>query len=129
MIIPGVSVCSLGEARGHNLKVDETLLSQLASEIQRKIRVPVKLNHRGGLDTGTLVEMAKEDPTLIARGIGGALMAMIIVMVAWMIWWPVGTWRAATAYTGFAGWAALAKIMLVIQVWAGLLAIWRVVGK
>src|SRR5437762_1289256 len=51
MILPSVSICSLGEARGHNLKVDETLLSQLASEIQRRIRVPVKLNHRGGLDT------------------------------------------------------------------------------
>src|SRR4051794_13048328 len=51
MIVPGVSVCSLGEAKGHNLKVDETLLSQLATEIQRKGRVAVKLNHRGGLDT------------------------------------------------------------------------------
>jgi hypothetical protein len=78
---------------------------------------------------GTLVEMAKQDPTLIARGLGGALMAMIIVEVAWAIWWTVGTWRAATAYTGFAGWAALAKIMLVFGVVVVLGAIWGAVAK
>jgi hypothetical protein len=76
------------------------------------------------LTIGTLVDLAKQDPTLIARGLGGAVMAMFIVTVAWMIWWTVGTGRAANAYTGFAGWAVLAKIMLVIQVWVGLLGIW-----
>ncbi len=81
------------------------------------------------LTMGTLVELAKEDPTLIARGLGGALMAMIIVMVAWMIWWTVGTWRAANAYTGFAGWAALVRILLVIGVVAVLVAILGAVGK
>ena len=51
MLIPGVSICSLGTARGHDLQVDGVLLSQLQSEIERKKLVPVKLNHRGGLET------------------------------------------------------------------------------
>jgi hypothetical protein len=51
MIIPGVSICSIGLARGHDLLCDATLLSQLQQEINRKGHVPVKLNHRGGLDS------------------------------------------------------------------------------
>src|SRR5438128_724374 len=51
MIISGVSICSLGECKGHDLQADPTLLSQLAAEITRKGRIPVKLNHRGGLDS------------------------------------------------------------------------------
>jgi hypothetical protein len=51
MMIPGVSICSIGQARGHGLEIDPTLLSQLQSEIARRGRVPCKLNHRGGLET------------------------------------------------------------------------------
>ncbi|MEY2487382.1 MAG: hypothetical protein QOH39_3030 [Verrucomicrobiota bacterium] len=51
MIIPGVSICQVGEARGHGLVVDQILLGQLANEIAHRGKVPVKLNHRGGLDT------------------------------------------------------------------------------
>lgn len=49
MLIPGVSICSLGAAKGHDLLVDETLLHQLATEIQKKGRVICKMGHRTGL--------------------------------------------------------------------------------
>ncbi len=51
MLIPGVSILTCGEALGHSLTVDDTLLSQLQAEINRRKRIQVKLNHRGGLDT------------------------------------------------------------------------------
>lgn len=51
MIIPGVSVCCLGRAKGHDLTVDETLLTQLQSELRRRGRTPVKLSHGGKLES------------------------------------------------------------------------------
>lgn len=49
-VIRGVSVISTGQARGHELTVDETTLRQVVSHASRRGKVPVKLNHGSGVD-------------------------------------------------------------------------------
>ncbi len=51
MNVAGVSILTCGTARGHDLVVDHKLLTQMRGQILAKRRIPVKLDHRGGLST------------------------------------------------------------------------------
>ncbi len=53
------------------------------------------------------------DNTALVVGIGGIL--LMVLSVIYLVMWSVGTWRAATKYTGRPIWAILAKIMIVLS--------------
>ena len=47
-VVRGVSVVTLGDARGHDLEVDKTTLEQMLRCAKAKIQVPVKVDHKSG---------------------------------------------------------------------------------
>ncbi|MBV5332143.1 hypothetical protein JZU54_00840, partial [bacterium] len=49
-VIYGVSVMTEGEARGQEIEVDSTTLSQVRAAAERMGTVPVKWNHKSGAD-------------------------------------------------------------------------------
>ena len=67
-VVRGVSLITMGSARGHNLEVDEKTLTQLKESLENTPPpgIKAKLNHRSGVEAVAMTRAPSARPSAIA---------------------------------------------------------------